>query len=98
MATVLPFQRYVFGPGDVDALQAALAGFSFPGGWRGWEAELAGNGECKEMEVVNPNDWEPLTLLRSRDGAYVARDADDCVIAQAGSFSALLAALDISPS
>lgn len=98
MATVIPFERFAFGASEVGALQAALSHFSYPGGWCGWDGELGSNGECDELEVVNPNDWEPLTLIRTRRGGYLARDADELVIAEADTFSELLSALGIVPS
>ncbi|RJS93809.1 hypothetical protein [Salinisphaera sp. Q1T1-3] len=98
MATILPFQRYAFGPAEVDALQAALADHCFPGGWRGWNGALSNTGECEELEVVNPNDWEPLTLLRTHTGHYLARDADGIEVARAETFRELLSALEITPS
>ncbi|MDA3921390.1 MAG: hypothetical protein PF501_12040 [Salinisphaera sp.] len=97
MAVVINFKRPAFGAGDMIALRDALARFQFPGGWCGWNGDVSSNGECDLIDIINPNDWEPLTLTRTRQGDYCATDADGFVIGESKSFDTLLSDLDFLP-
>jgi len=98
MAVILDFQRHTFGAQDVAVLRNALSAFDYPGNWRGWNEEIASTGDCDAIEIVDPNDWEPLTFTRTWQGGYCAKDADGHVVSTAPNFSQLLESLDINPS
>ncbi|MES1926776.1 hypothetical protein [Salinisphaera sp. T31B1] len=86
-----------FEAGDIATLTHALAAFRYPGGWCGWHAQASERGDYRVIDIVDPNDWEPLTLSRDRRGEYRAVDVDGHVVGQSESFTELLAELDILP-
>lgn len=97
MAVVFNFQRPTLGAGDIIALRETLSRFQFPGGWCGWNGDIDSVGECDSIDVINPNDWESLTLTRTRQGGYRARDADGFIVGESTSFQSLLCELDFLP-
>ena len=76
MATVIEFPDFLFDAADTATLSEVLSEFEYPGGYQGWTAPKRANGRLDSIDMMDPNDWEPLTLTRSRSGEYQASDAD----------------------
>lgn len=96
MATVIEFPDFLFDSADTATLSDVLSEFDYPGGYQGWTAPKRVNGRLDSIDIMDPNDWEPLTLTRSRSGEYQASDADGVRLAVAASIHKLLVCLGIA--
>ena len=63
--------------------------------WPHWEIETQDDGGSDKIVFVNPDDWEWLTLSRTIGGSYHAEDLDGIPLADAGTFSDLMAQLGL---
>lgn len=96
MAVVLEFPCFFFDTADIAILSRVLSEFEYPGGYQGWTTPQRDSDRLDSIDMMDPNDWEPLTLTRSRTGEYRASDADGVRLAGAATILQLLVCLGIA--